>query len=371
MLFSYVFCPHSMDKMQEFIEYIFFHVWCNATPNKSFELELFKGHAELYTVMENIWKQIDILNKQNEFWDQVENIYYAFTRLSLAEINQIKQWFMGNNNIEGACSNRTGVHIVKYVQLKAFNHSLGELLEIFFKDLYDSPVLDRKVVRETISTINEHYRQFVETNSADVCPFCGLEGLDGQYEDTREAYDHYLPKSLYPFNSINFHNLVPACTKCNSRSKKAKDPLHGTNGNRRKAFYPFLPSQAAPSVRIDFNCSDYTSMQKRDVFLCFEHEANEEIETWKDLYNIEDRYKAQCCSHRGGKDWLVEMHAWIQRGESPEGYLAVLTEQAQQSPFAGARFLKLPFLQACCEAHVFDAVIPKNFVTDTCADADR
>ncbi len=24
-----------------------------------------------------------------------------------------------------------------------------------------------------------------------------------------EAYDHYLPKSLYPFNSINFRNLVP------------------------------------------------------------------------------------------------------------------------------------------------------------------
>ena len=56
----------------------------------------------------------------------------------------------------------------------------------FLKGLYDDPVLDRKAVRETITTINDHYRKFVEINDGDICPFCGLEGLDGQYEETRE-----------------------------------------------------------------------------------------------------------------------------------------------------------------------------------------
>ena len=354
MLFPYVFSQQSMDKMQKFVEYIFFHVWCIATPTRPFELELFRGNTELYRIMEDIWEQIDIRQQPNVFWDQVENVYFAFARLTPSEIAQVKQWFNGNNNIEGACLNHANVHIVKYDELKAFAPWLGELLERFFKGLYDDPVLDRKVVREIVTTINDHYRKFVEINDTDVCPFCGLEGLDGQYESTREAYDHYLPKSLYPFNSINFHNLVPACAKCNSRAKKAKDPLHAHNGKRRKAFFPFLSSHMPPIISVELRCNDYTSMQKNDISLHFNHAENEETETWKELYNIDDRYKAHCCSKRSQQDWLVDMYTWLQKGESPEEYLAVLAEQTQQAPFAGARFLKLPFLQACHKASIFD-----------------
>ena len=45
MLFPYVFSPQTMDKMQEFIEYIFMHVWCAAAPDRPFELSLFRGNA--------------------------------------------------------------------------------------------------------------------------------------------------------------------------------------------------------------------------------------------------------------------------------------------------------------------------------------
>ena len=30
MLFAYIYMPHSMEKMQAFIDYIFFEVWCKA-----------------------------------------------------------------------------------------------------------------------------------------------------------------------------------------------------------------------------------------------------------------------------------------------------------------------------------------------------
>ena len=30
MLFPYAYVPHSMEKMQEFIDLIFFEVWCKA-----------------------------------------------------------------------------------------------------------------------------------------------------------------------------------------------------------------------------------------------------------------------------------------------------------------------------------------------------
>ncbi len=93
MLFPYVFSPQTMDKMQEFIEYIFMHVWCAAAPDRPFQLSLFRGNAELYTIMEDIWQQIDIRKQSNAFWDQVEDIYTAFTTLSPSEIQQIEQWF--------------------------------------------------------------------------------------------------------------------------------------------------------------------------------------------------------------------------------------------------------------------------------------
>ena len=78
MLFPYVFSPQTMDKMQEFIEYIFMHVWCAAAPDRPFQLSLFRGNAELYTIMEDIWQQIDIRKQSNAFWDQVEDIYQKY-----------------------------------------------------------------------------------------------------------------------------------------------------------------------------------------------------------------------------------------------------------------------------------------------------
>ena len=61
--------------------------------------------------------------------------------------------------------------------------------------------------------------------------------MKGTHHSKREAYDHYLPKVLYPFNSINFRNLAPACHECNSTYKLGKDPAHNPAG-RRKAFNP-------------------------------------------------------------------------------------------------------------------------------------
>ena len=39
-----------------------------------------------------------------------------------------------------------------------------------------------------------------------LCPFCGLGDIKGVHHTKRETYVHYLPKALYPFNSINFRN---------------------------------------------------------------------------------------------------------------------------------------------------------------------
>jgi hypothetical protein len=52
MLFPYTYVPHSMEKMQEFIEYIFFVVWCKAPAGQPFGFDLFNDKPDLKAVME-------------------------------------------------------------------------------------------------------------------------------------------------------------------------------------------------------------------------------------------------------------------------------------------------------------------------------
>ncbi|RIW04511.1 hypothetical protein DS957_023465, partial [Vibrio harveyi] len=51
MLFTYTYVPHQMEKMQEFIDFIFHEVWCKAPTKGSYCLELYEANPELNDVM--------------------------------------------------------------------------------------------------------------------------------------------------------------------------------------------------------------------------------------------------------------------------------------------------------------------------------
>lgn len=58
-----------------------------------------------------------------------------------------------------------------------------------------------------------------------VCPYCNIQLLPklaraGKKKDMHLLeMDHFLPKSLYPYFSLSFYNLIPACLNCNQRLK--------------------------------------------------------------------------------------------------------------------------------------------------------
>ncbi len=51
MLFQYAYVPHSMDRMQRFINFIFFQVWCRAPRMGDFDLNLFDANPPLKEIM--------------------------------------------------------------------------------------------------------------------------------------------------------------------------------------------------------------------------------------------------------------------------------------------------------------------------------
>ena len=350
MLFPYTYVPHKMEKMQAFIDFIFHEVWCKAPASGPFGLHLFDANAELREVMEAFY--YSDAQGADFFHGHVERIYGLFSTLTAAQINQFQRWYQGNNDLEKVCANDPSVQPARYADIAVNYKDLADQLGTFFKGLYSK--LDSAALRAKIGNIDDHYQTFVQINKAGKCPFCGLTDLLSEYHSNRDAYDHYLPKALYPFNSINFRNLVPACHHCNSSYKTSKDPTYtpkdpATAIQRRTVFYPYTTTPHAIELQVTLQHSDIANLTPADINLKFGPPAlSEELETWKDVYRIEERYTAKLCGENDGKYWLTQVLDECQSyDKQPADILNMRAQQAQSRPYADCNFLRKPFLDAC------------------------
>jgi hypothetical protein len=273
--------------------------------------------------------------------------------MNQTEKNALVKNYKDNNAIEDLCKGTAGYTPFLYSDLDKLNATLKIELEKFFKSLFDS-VINLKAVQQRIGTINEHYKEFVKKNSKGKCPVCGLLPIDGQYVHTRDAYDHYLPKSKYPFSSINFKNLAPICDKCNKGNKGANDPLHDKNGNRRKSFYAYNTISYKLEIKIQINTLDILKLTPQDISITFgPANLSDEIRTWNELFGIEERYKAKCCSE-DAKYWLTQITDECQNyGLAPNVIFQGKLREAEKSPYSETNFLRKPFLEACDAQNVF------------------
>lgn len=365
MLFPYTYAPHQMEKMQEFIDFIFHEVWCKAPASGPFGLNLFDANVELREVMEAFY--YSDAQGADFFYGHVERVYGFFSVLTDVQINQFQQWYQGNNDLEKVCANDPATQLARYADIAVNHKGLAAQLGTFFKGLYSQSLLDLAELRAKIGDINDHYHSFVSTNKAGKCPFCGINDLLGEYHSKREAYDHYLPKALYPFNSINFRNLVLACHHCNSSYKTSKDPAYTPKDparavHRRTVFYPYKTAAHSIEIQIVFQHSDIAKLTPADITLQFGPAVLvEKLDTWKDVYSIEERYKAKLCGENDGKYWLTQVLDECQTyDKQPADILAMRAQQAQSRPYADCNFLRKPFLDACQRIGLFDTDTEKG-----------
>ncbi|KQZ28068.1 HNH endonuclease [Duganella sp. Root1480D1] len=350
MLFPYTYVPHQMERLQTFIDFIFYAVWCQAPLKRPYRLELFASNPELFEVMTAF--HYDDSKAAEFFAGHVERIYALFAPLSPCQVEQLRLWYRANNDVEGVCANDHAMSLQRYADFPAELKDLRDQLASFFKGLYSH--VDIAALKKKCGDIDDHYRTFVQTNKAGKCPFCGINDLLGEYHSKREAYDHYLPKALYPFNSINFRNLVPACHHCNSSYKTSKDPAYtpkdpARSVHRRAVFYPYTKAPRAIELQVTLHQVDIAKLTPAEITLQFgPATVTEEIDTWKDVYGIEERYKAKLCGENDGKYWITQvLDEWKEDGRDPAEFLTTLARQAQSRPYAECNFLKKSFLDAC------------------------
>jgi hypothetical protein len=103
-------------------------------------------------------------------------------------------------------------------------------------------------------------------------------------------------------------------------------------------------------------CHDWTNIQPANIELQIRpDELREELDTWLDVYGIDERYKAKCCAENDGKYWIEQVLDECQNdGRTPEQIFNTLARQAKLKPYADVNFLKFPLLEACNNKRLFD-----------------
>ncbi|CCK78352.1 HNH endonuclease [Desulfobacula toluolica] len=362
MLFPYTYVPHQMEKMQSFIDFIFFEVWPKAL-TEQYGIHLFAQKNALYQIMDELYRR-DLAGTLRSgagkwFYEAVNEIFNEFKKLNNAEIDEYCQSYRANNLIETLCKNVPGSSPVRYSDLNSSKTDLNNRLSDFFKKLYSSGFFRLSFVKKALgSDLSTYYTDFIRANKPRCCPFCGLFPIDTEFDPTREAFDHYLPKSKYPFNSVNLKNLAPSCNKCNSGNKKDKDPLHTKEGTRRKAFFPFSKVSADVQIRVDVINTNYTDPTPADLNISISSPSHiDEIQTWNDLFQIEERYSARCCSASGGLYWRARVLNECQNYDlSVQEMMDAEVKSAQSNPWSESNFLKIAFLEGCHRAGLFHPV---------------
>lgn len=346
MLFPYRQIPHKMRHMHGFIAYIFAKVWCKAR-RAEYSLDLFSGMQKLHSIMEELDRQ-DKAGKEDGagafFYRYVNDIFNDFKALQEPELKALKKQFLANNNIQALCEGR--INPIRYSS--AAQTELDKKIKEFFSKLYSCGFFNLKFVRDTIGAdLHDHYNDFAKKNDLPCCPFCGLQPMDNEHDPTREAYDHYLPASVYPFNSVNLKNLAPACHKCNSQNKGAKDPLLNDSGNPRKAFFPYSKSSYDIKISLLFLSDSQLPQQNSEVevdITCLGYE--EELNTWNHLYRIKERLSAKCCSNATRNAWMNRIRIECQNYKrTPEEALKAELITCNESPWVDVAFLKSAYLQ--------------------------
>lgn len=72
--------------------------------------------------------------------------------------------------------------------------------------------------------------KFCELLKVDICPYCNRQYVFTVREETRDCVtrpeiDHFYPKSIYPFLSLNIYNFIPSCHICNNIKNNAENNI--------------------------------------------------------------------------------------------------------------------------------------------------
>lgn len=87
-----------------------------------------------------------------------------------------------------------------------------------------------------------------------VCPYCNRMYTTTVFgkNNIRPDFDHFYPKSKYPYLAVSLFNLIPSCSMCNRKKGDAAEIFSKKNGEDVSIIYPYEESFDDPHGQISF-----------------------------------------------------------------------------------------------------------------------
>lgn len=239
-----------------------------------------------------------------------KEIVELYHKLPFGDKIQLQVAFSINNSVQ-ALSDKS-VNLVKFETL---NLEISEKLQLFCVNLWNHyPQVTQ--MEADFGSVKDHYNRLMDESNFEglICPFCGIETFEPSYGKYREAYDHLFAKAVYPFVSINFKLLFPACYKCNSNEKRTKDTIYNDDGTRRIVYYPYDNSIKSDDLEITiiqkqkYNQSNLETLLKSikwEFDIKRKGIYDERLDSWDEVYGIKRRYSERL--KRLEKSWFTEL----------------------------------------------------------------
>lgn len=363
MIFTYKYIKHDIGKLQEFLDFLFNDVWLVA--EGTFNFSKLDKNDELKKICEKL--ELEDTEWGNFFNGRIAWIYDEFVKINDDNFKlELIDYYHNNNNIEALCSDKT-LRPIAYSELNTRYPDLEKAINSFYCRLYGSksPFNLDTFGQLSKKLLHSHYKDFVDNNSDGICPFCGINSIDGNIVSTKDAYDHFLPKSIYPFNSINFKNLSPMCYKCNSGNKSTNDPIEHIKG-RKLAFYPYANNHPEIEFEFKFLTTNVKAITPEDYTLSINVVTNiEELETWKRVFKTDRKYKRDgsieyygryddlICNQHKAKEWFEDIYDYFENAtsisevEDAEKYYTKVIKATTRNPKSVENTIKRKFLEEC------------------------
>ncbi len=296
MIYAYKPFKHSIEKFHENFAYFFEKIVAKDLATYDEKKLLKKPFAK-------------IINDSPKLVGEMKNIVAQYHILSNADKQVVKDALGNNFEIENLCNNTGGFSPVKYEQIS--DEAFRKLLKDFLTELWEGYYFVNSI-RDTFGTVQEHFAEFKKHQDAHVCPFCGLLPLKPYTSIYRNAYDHYIPKALYPFVSVNYQNLFPICHECNSDEKKTTDTLY-RGPARRTVFFPLDTVYKADQLEVVINPLEIYDKKTLktlldeinwDLTITLAGIADPRLVSWDEIFHIKRRYRENLSDYQ--KTWFDE-----------------------------------------------------------------
>ena len=129
--------------------------------------------------------------------------------------------------------------------------------------------------------------QIVDTVGTRTCLYCNREYIvnytSNTVTKTTAELDHFYPRSLYPFLSISFFNLIPSCKTCNSKLKGDKDTF------AEEILYPYEESfNDNTSFKLKIKNVDF--MNDKNEFQLLLNAKNTKAKDSIELFQLKELY---------------------------------------------------------------------------------